>query len=92
MDVCNDSGYTPLHYAVWAGSTSSIRALVSYDASLSSRNVACGSDWVVSCLKCTPLHLAAHKGNAQIVKLLLSAYVRRRGGGAGAGAGTFFRG
>ncbi|GLI71698.1 hypothetical protein VaNZ11_017004 [Volvox africanus] len=76
VDICNDSGYTPLHYAVWAGNPTSVRALTSYEASLSARNVACGSDWVVSCLKCTPLHLAAHKGNQTIAKLLLSAYVQ----------------
>ncbi|GLC39500.1 hypothetical protein PLESTF_001853400 [Pleodorina starrii] len=78
VDICNDSGYTPLHYAVWAGNAASVRALTSLEASLSARNVACGSDWVVSCLKCTPLHLAAHKGNAAIVKLLLSAHIQNQ--------------
>ncbi|GFR46986.1 hypothetical protein Agub_g8639, partial [Astrephomene gubernaculifera] len=76
VDVSNDAGYTPLHYAVWAGNTAAIRALTSFDASLSARNVASGNDWIVSCAKCTPLHLAAHKGSVEIVKMLLSAYVQ----------------
>lgn len=40
VDVANDAGYTALHYAAWAGSVASIRALVSFEANLTPKNLA----------------------------------------------------
>ena len=65
---------------VWAGSAESVRALVSYDASLSAVNLAVSGDWVAAPGPgCTPLHLAAARGNTSMCRLLLSAYVSERG-------------
>jgi hypothetical protein len=40
---------------VWAGNANAARALLSYDASLSARNIACGSDWYAPPPRAQPL-------------------------------------
>lgn len=64
---------------VWAGCADAVRALVSYDASLTSCNLSYSGDWIgVRCAGCTPLHLAAVRGSSLLARLLLAAYVSAR--------------
>eukprot|EP00775_Hariotina_reticulata_P008074 gene8074-8269_t len=82
VDVQNGSGFTPLHYAVWVGRKEAIKALASYDADLSAKNIANDFDWIKVGCGNTPLHLAAFGGDFDVVKLLLAAHVQTLAQGA----------
>lgn len=75
IDLQNLSGFTALHYAVWAGEMEALRALISFDATLTVKSGTMGVDWITCDPGATPLHLAAMKGDMELCRLLLAAYV-----------------
>lgn len=75
VNARNDGGFTPLHYAAWAGCLATTKALLSYGADI---NATCSElpavDWVMCAPRSTPLHLAAIKGDFDVARALLGAY------------------
>ncbi|WQF87971.1 Putative peptidase S8/S53 domain, peptidase S8, subtilisin, Asp-active [Colletotrichum destructivum] len=62
LDVCDEDGWVPLHHAAWKGNMRMTEALLSRCA----RANVC-----TKTRRCTPLHLAAQRGHAHVVDLLL---------------------
>ncbi len=71
-------GHSPLHYAVWGSSLAGVKALLAHGARQDVRNSASRSEGWLPChiVGCTPLHLAAVRGNVEVARALLVAYVR----------------
>jgi hypothetical protein len=68
------AGFTPLHLAVHAGALEAAAALVRGGATLTGRTVH-DSEGPNCALGTTPLHLAAQRGDRDMILLLLTAWV-----------------
>lgn len=69
-------GYSPLHYAVWNSSLGAVQALLGHGALQDVRNTSSSDTWLVChIIGCTPLHLAAVRGDVEAARMLLVDYV-----------------
>lgn len=75
----NMSGLTPLHYAVYAEKVAAVRMLLSFKADLAHGCEYGDVDWISVDAGATALHVAALRGNTDVVKALLKAYVEASG-------------
>jgi len=62
VNVRDEKGFTPLHYAAREGHVDLVKLLMSYGADLNARNE---DEW-------TPLHKASLHGHVEVIKLLLA--------------------
>ena len=78
VDTRSMRGYSPLHYAVWSSSLAAVQALLGHGARQDVRNRSSGEAWLeCDIVGCTPLHLAAVRGNVEAARMLLVDYVSR---------------
>lgn len=75
VEFRNESGLTPMHFAVWGGHKRAVQLLASYGATLEERS---GSDSTAE-VTCnggsTALHLAGLRNNVNMVQFLLERHV-----------------
>jgi hypothetical protein len=75
----NMSGLTPLHYACYTEKLEAVKMLLQFKPNIMQGSEYGDMDWISIDAGSTPLHVAALKGNTDIVKALLKAYVEVSG-------------
>lgn len=81
LEAGNHAGLTALHYAAYLGRGEVIKVLFSYRADVCAQTDYFDVDWPVVNGGDTPLHIAAARGNEEVIRLLLRGYVSGWGGG-----------
>ncbi|GIL90751.1 hypothetical protein Vretifemale_18428 [Volvox reticuliferus] len=77
INVRSICGLTALHYAVFFDHPSAVEELLSHDPHLNAATISHSYDVLVTCdALSTPMHFAAVRGNAEVVRMMLRQYAQ----------------